>query len=265
MHKRFFIFSLMLIVLVGILVPGKSAAIAPDSSSDILIQASESNITCSNPGIVNADACHQMEELILKSTVRISIETWVVKADESGYITNSLISHATIKDGHCLVTHNHFNVPLSIRPHDGEFEAYQVVTLFNYKGESFFKAPLSDFELVWEGPQMLVLSYKKDDELFDKLGFVSAKFKDWQSVPLATDMEIAQVDWDGTTTRVDWTVIQEIDIEDDVSRLVLADDAKVGASGGGIFWQGANIANNWFRRQNYDKLAYHLTRSQWRL
>jgi len=64
-------------------------------------------------------------------------------------------------------------------------------------------------------------------------------------------MEVAQVDWDGATTRVDWTTVQEVNVEDGVPRLVLADDVMLGASGGGIFWQGIHIANNWLMVQHY--------------
>jgi len=236
--------SMLVIILAGILLSVKADAVAPLGSPGDLIQALESNITCGKPTMANADACRQIEEQILNSTVRIRIETWIVMPDESGYDIDFSEGHATVKDGRYLVTHNHFSVSLSIRPREGEPEAYGVVTLSNTDGETLFRGPLSDFELVWEDPETLVIAHK-DDDFFEKLGFVSAEFKDWSSVPLATGIEVAQVDWNGATTRVDWAIVQEINVEDGVPWLVLSDDVTIGASGGGVFWQGVHIAHNW--------------------
>jgi hypothetical protein len=199
-----------------------------------------------------AQACRELERRILAATVRIELQGWSVADDESGYNIDSTVGHATVRDGRYLVTHNHFSIPLSIRPHDGESEVYTTVTLSDSSGQTLFKGPISDFELAWEDPETLVFAYK-DENLFQDMGLVPAEFGDWLSIPLKVGMEVAQVDWDGETTRVDWTMVQEVDVKDGVPRLVLADDVTLGASGGGIFWHGIHIANNWLLIQHYDE------------
>jgi hypothetical protein len=212
-----------------------------------IVQTQES---CAMPTDRVAQACREMEQRILAATVRIELQGWSVADGESGYNIDYTVGHATIRDGRYLITHNHFRIPLSIRSQNGESEVYTTVTLFDSSGELLFKGPISDFALAWEDPQTLVFVYK-GEELFQDAGIVSAEFSDWSSIPLKAGMEVAQVDWDGTTTRVDWTTVQEVDVEDGVPRLVLADDVTLGASGGGIFWQGIHIANNWLLVQHY--------------
>jgi hypothetical protein len=241
--ERLLIGIAAVIVLGGILIPMVSAV------ADTLYFVEEpaqlgGRQACGEATPANAGACRQIEELILNATVRFQITTWVVLPDESGYDVDHSTGHATLKDGRYLVTHNHFSVPLSIRPRAGEPEAYATVTLYDKDGEPLFKAPLSDFRLIQEEPGTLVIGYK-DDDLFERLGFVSATFEDWGSAALEAGMEVAQVDWDGTTTRVDWVTVDEVDVEEGVPRLILDDDVLIGASGGGIFWRGAHVANNW--------------------
>jgi hypothetical protein len=233
--------TLIAIFLASILSPSLIAgAISDGISSGMSTGTADAHVSAWPTVPAIAATRQQAEERILQSTVRIYIETWIVKPDESGYEVDSASSHATLKDGRFLVTHNHFSVPLA---GDSELD-YAAVTLANSDGQALFSGPLSDFELVWEDPETLVIAHK-DVELFENLGFVSAEFKDWSSVPLEPGMEVAQVDWDGTTTRVDWTTVKEINVDDGIPRLVLADGITLGASGGGIFWQGHHIANNW--------------------
>lgn len=245
LYDSMFVVFLAWITLIGVAV----ASLTEPGPSN---HASGSSVTCGNPTVANAEICRQIEELILKSTVRIRIQTWVVRPGESGYEFDSSTGHATLKAGRYLVTHNHLSVPLSIRPRAGEPEAYGgEVILFNSEGERRFRGPLSDFEVVWEDPETLVIAHKENG-FFEKLGFDSAAFKEWSSLPLTVGMEVAQVDWDGTATRVDWTTVEEINLEERVPWLVLIDDITVGASGGGVFWQGTHIANNWLRLRTQD-------------
>ncbi len=217
--------------------------------AEAIAQTQES---CAQPTGRMEQACRELEQRILAATVRIELQGWTVANGESGYNVDYTVGHATVRDGRYLITHNHFRIPLSIRPQYGESEVYTTVTLSNSSGETFFKGPISDFELAWEDPETLVLAYK-DEELFQDAGIVSAEFSDWSCIPLKAGMEVAQVDWDGATTRVDWTTVQEVDVEDGVPRLVLADGVTLGASGGGIFWHGIHIANNWLLVQHYGK------------
>jgi hypothetical protein len=84
-----------------------------------------------------------------------------------------------------------------------------------------------DAEVVAEDAEALVIA-PKEDGLLGKLGFVSAAFEDWSTVPREVGMEVAQVDWDGVTTRADWALVQEVNIEDGVPRLVLDDGVAQG-------------------------------------
>lgn len=209
----------------------------------------ETQESCAQPTNKTAQICRELEQRILSATVRIELQGWSVADDESGYNIEDAISHATVKEGRYLVTHNHFSTPLSIRPGE-ETEVYAVVTLSDSSGKTFFRGPISDFELAWEDPETLVFAYKGQD-LFQNTGIVSAEFSDWSSAPLKVGMEVAQVDWDGAATRVDWTTVQEVNVEDGVPQLMLADDVTLGASGGGIYWQGTHIANNWLLVEHY--------------
>ena len=229
MKKQLTLISLIIVVLISALAP-TIGSVAGQLSAGIVKR-------------LHGDR-QQIEQQILKSTVRVVVQSLTVKADESGYEIDDTLGHATVMGDRFLVTHNHFDIPLSIRPQAGDSETYGQVLLFDVSGYLVFKGPLSDFELVREDKETLVFAYKEGG-LFEKLGFASAEFVDWSSVSLRPGMEVAQVDWDGATTRVDWTTIQEVEIEDGVPRLVLNDGAIPGASGGGIFLGGAHVANNW--------------------
>lgn len=244
MKERHLIGILIIIILVSIMTSTITAAVISESISGGPIQATGPNVTFVKPTSDEVETRQQIEERILNSTIRFYIETWAVRPGDSGYDFDSASGHGTLKDGRYLVTHNHFSAPLSSQSHDRESNAYTMVTLTDSNGEALFKGPVSDFEVVWEDPETLVITHK-DSDLFQKLGFVSAEFKQWSSVPLEAGMEVAQVDWDGATTRVDWTTVQEVTVNEGTPRLVLADDVTLGASGGGIFWQGVHIANNW--------------------
>jgi hypothetical protein len=198
-----------------------------------------------------ADTRKKIEEQILASTVRVVIQNWIVDDNESGYTIDQSVAHATVMSGSRLVTHNHFSLPLSIRHPDGEVEAYGLVKLLDARGKQLFQAPLSEFELAWEDQETLVFAYE-DESQFEALGLRPAEFVEWTSLPLEAGMEVAQVDWDGSMTRVDWTTVQEVKLDGGAPLLLLEDGVMLGASGGGIFWQGKHIANNWLLRQMFD-------------
>jgi hypothetical protein len=248
MKKQHLIISLMVIILATSLALVIVAGPVSEDISDRFVKANGSGMTSDMLPSTSTGTRQQIEERILKSTIRFYIETWIVKSDESGFDMDTVSGHGTLKDGRYLVTHNHFSTPPSGGLHEPAPDVYALVTLTDGDGQALFRGPLSDFEIVWEDPETLVIAHK-DEDLFERLGFVSAEFKDWSSVPLEAGMEVAQVDWDGTTTRVDWTTVQEVSVDDGTPRLVLADDVTLGASGGGIFWQGNHIANNWLQVQ----------------
>ena len=96
---------------------------------------------------------------------------------------------------------------------------------------------------------MLVLDFKEYSGVgfFDSVGVPSAEFKAWDSLSLQPGMEVAQVDWDGSTAAVNWVKINSIRVVEGVPALELASFVAQGASGGGVFWNGYHIANNWSR------------------
>ncbi len=248
MKKRHLLCVAAVIFLAVTLTQPIAAAVVHSDPARVSAQVGGRPGLCGDPTPTNAGRCRAIEQVILRSTVRFRIDTWVVLDDDSGYKTDVSIGHGTLKDGRFLVTHNHFGVPLGIRPR--EFEVYAVITLYEAGGAAVFQGPLSDFYLVWEDPETIVLA-SKDANLFEELGFVSAEFWDWAAAPIEPGMEVAQVDWDGSSTRVDWVIVQEVSVTEGTPRLVLADEVRNGASGGGIFWQGLHIGNNWTRVEQY--------------
>jgi hypothetical protein len=229
--------SLLFVFVVKLLSTAIGASVSNDSS------AAPAPL-CAEPSLEWSDRCALLEAQILSATVRISFQTWAPASD--GTSREMLMSggHATVKDGRYLVTHNHYDIPLSIRHQEGEPESYTHVYLYDAAGELRHSGPLTDFSIVVEDMETLVLAHK-ESSFFEALGFTSAEFKSWAQLPLGVGMEVAQVDWDGKRARVDWATVSDLAVENGVPRIVLDDGAMAGASGGGIFWQGTHIANNW--------------------
>jgi hypothetical protein len=224
--------SLAVILLLGVFSPVLRAAAQFDTPMSRIEQTSSSD----------AQRCAE-EELILNSTVRFSIEYWVYRPADEGYDISYSNGHGTVMKGRYLVTHNHFGIPFPGDP-DWDENGYEIISLYNQAGQRVFKGPLSDFELVRKAGESLVLAHA-DEGFFEALGFRSAEFAPWSAIPLEKGMVVAQVDWDGRTTRVDWVQVEEIILDQGTPRLVLNDGVLVGASGGGIYWQGTHVANNW--------------------
>ena len=64
---------------------------------------------------------------------------------------------------------------------------------------------------------------------------------------------VAQLDWDGRMAHVDWVLVEEVLEEGGTRVLVLSDELLQGAAGGGVFWQGYHIANNWMSGEVVDE------------
>jgi hypothetical protein len=56
-------------------------------------------------------------------------------------------------------------------------------------------------------------------------------------------MEVAQINWDGVTSHVDWVTIDQIIATGNSPQLELANSVAPGTSGSGDFWNGYHIAN----------------------
>lgn len=223
-------------------IPSFAAVVFPGNLMTNFSQSLNQNAGCRNPILANQSACKEIEEQILGSTVRIRFEVWSVKDEESGYDVRFSEGHATLYGDRYLVTHNHYSVPA----YEIENNQYGLVILSNASGEEVYRGPISDFNLVLEEAEALVFAYK-NHTLSEKTGLIPAQISAWTSIQLQEGMEVAQVDWDGSKTRIDWVTVREVHHEGEMSWIVLDDDAKEGASGGGIFWQGIHIGNNWRR------------------
>ena len=188
-------------------------------------------------------ACPQIDAAILSTTVCIHLQAWRVKQDESGYFVDESIGHATVMDGRFLVTHNHY----SLLEQADLPESSISVAIFDAKGRHLFSAPLTDFSVTPTAAEtcLFELKYEYWQDKLAAAGIQSAQFANWQQLDLQPGMEVAQVDWDGRSTRLDWTRIEQVITEDGVPRLVVGDGVAQGGSGGGIFWNGKHIANNW--------------------
>ena len=194
--------------------------------------------SCANPTPSIAQGCATIAQWILAATVRLEFHG-----------PNGGIGHGTIKEGRYLVTHNHYPV-VADGLANGVDSGVTAVSVFKANGDVILlEAPLSYFTVAAAYPQMLVLDFGEYGGVgfFDSVGVPSAEFKAWESLPLQPGMEVAQVDWDGSTAFVKWVQIDDIVTVDGIPALELASFVTQGASGGGVFWNGYHIANNWSR------------------
>lgn len=187
--------------------------------------------------------CREMEEEVLAATVRIQLEVWAIKEDESGFDIEGDTSHATLVEPSYLVTHNHFDL---LEQADSTESSIRVV-LFDSNGQIMLKAPLTDFIVHELGDQTLVFEMRHS-YMADRLVAAGARFaeiSDWRQLRIAPGDVVAQVVWDGESTGIQWTEVEEVVYEEGVPRLVLADGIDPGSSGGGVFRDGVHLANNW--------------------
>jgi hypothetical protein len=203
--------------------------------------------SCAEPTFNKISICKALEQQILASTVRLEWHFWKKNDAGSGYIyLDGNTGYATIKDGRYLVTHNHIGISLTELGN----RDLTTVSIFAADGKPLFlEASLKDITIAVEDTETLVFDFGSyaDKGLFESLGLTSANFVAWESLPLQPRMEVAQIDWDGATAHVEWVMIEDIVTEQGIPRLELDNFVRHGASGGGVFWNGLHIANNWSR------------------
>jgi hypothetical protein len=221
---------------------------------DLLRSIDEPGPFCSNPMPDQVKECQELEDQILASTVRIELNLWRVDDGGDGYTRVGVdrIEHATIKDGRYLVTHNHGEVSLS----DLRSNSLNSISILTAKGlPRLTNMPLSTISMAVEDAETLVLDLGVygGQGLFDMMGLSSAEFKAWESLPLQPGMEVAQVNWGGTTAHVEWVRVDDILTDSGTPRLELDNFVTLGTSGGGVFWNGYHIANTWYQRTVFDK------------
>ncbi len=222
----------------------------------------DSALSCIQPASrAQQTRCERIENQILAVTVRIEMHAQYVLQGTSYTKINR--SHATIMAGRYLVTHNHFTFSLTETAADGE-EGYLAISLRRADGTLIlYQAPLDVFKIIHADPQTLVLEFlnAEGEGLFAALGLPSADFTDWQTAQLQPGMELAQVDWNGTTQAyVDWVRIDALQVEEAVPQLQVDNFARFGCSGGGVFWNGQHIGNNWARNIEENLATEEITR-----
>lgn len=197
--------------------------------------------------------CAAWEQQVLASTVRLEIR--VFSLGEDGYPVAQIdgsVGHAAVKDGRYLVTHNHYGVSL-VSESAGTISR---LSLFKTNGEVILTdTPLSAFQIAFEDAQMLVLDFGETNGLglFGALGVASASFQPGLQLSLDSGLEVAQIDWDGATAHVDWVRVTAVHTNTETPYLELDNYVEQGASGGGIYFNGIHIGNNWSR--STDRLA----------
>ena len=203
--------------------------------------------SCQTPGPKLGQTCAELEEQILAATVRIELHRWQEAEGVRGEHIDGGIGHATVKDGRYLITHNHFSMPLDSI--EGTVAGEQIrISIYKANGEAIIdSAKPSTFTIVAEDSETVVLDFGEyvDEGLFAMLGIPSAQFSSWQALSLAPGMEVAQINWDNETAHVEWVQIKQVVTSDGTPYLELDNGVIKGASGGGVFWNGLHIGNNW--------------------
>jgi hypothetical protein len=219
-----------------------------DNSANIEIRQQLTPTTaealCAQAATASSPICETLEQQILASVVRLRVRGPAV--DDHTQYTDG-IGHGTVVAGRYLVTHNHFGVDIAFleqMPHNGS----AAVSLYRASGEKIVVEAWPDvFTIVYEDKETLVLDFGTvgDKGFFEANGLQSARLSTWREIRLGPGMHVAQVDWDGERAHIDWVAVNKIVTQEGAPRLVLSNGVSGGASGGGIFWNGYHIANNW--------------------
>lgn len=211
--------------------------------------------SCSMPATEEErQRCQRIEDSLLRATVRFVIRTWRVKPGDRGYTIASTVGHGTVKDGRFLVTHNHFDTALALFSPAGQESFYTRIFIYDASGNLLYDGPMAQVSVAAEGAEMLILDFgdREGRPFFEALGFSSADFLYSAELALLPGTEVAQLDWDGTCSHIEWTTVEEVDTRGDVPHLHLFDPILAGASGGGVFCNGTHVANNWTRLAYFD-------------
>ena len=217
--------------------------------------------SCANPEPNAIRRCQEIERQILATTVRIEVEAWLkhpVGAEEFGLYEHrrkQSLGHGTIKDGRYLVTHNHFDMPLPTPGHPTAWD-YGSVRLFTASGDKLAVLDLNTaFVIVEERPETLVLDFGTvaGEGFFAAMDLPSARFAGRKEIALQSGMTVAQVDWEGSRAQVKWIAIAAVVTGQVTPHLVFAASLTQGASGGGVFYDGYHVANNWRVIEQYDR------------
>ena len=211
-------------------------------------------LSCVNPAPEMVATCRTMEREILDTTVRLLMFTPLMHVEGFGVRIINSMGHATIMQGRYLVTHNHYDETLFSMLVQGDPENLITIAIFNTNGEVILQVP---------GQTLSVLVVDHETVVFDlgerRWGWFlhSPRFTIGQIYGTIfyihqAGMEVAQIDWDGSSSHIDWVTIDAINIGSETPIINVTNCIKKGASGGGVFWQGQHIGNNWSRTDKCD-------------
>ena len=219
------------------------------------------SFSCANPkNDEERVTCAEIEAQILASTVHIELLTWESSSEEQKLLSNE--SHATILGDSYLVTHNHFKYSLTNQVEAyGEESGYVAISLRETSGRLLLYGPLNSFTIVHQDAESLILSFVdwNGQGLFEAANLPSAKFADTNSISLKEGDELAQIDWDGATTHVDWVHVVDVIQAENVPQIRVDNFPLEGCSGGGVFLDGVHIGNNWMRNMKMNQATGEIT------
>ena len=157
-----------------------------------------------------------------------------------------IIGHGTVRDGRTVVTHNHCRLA------PGEFGKARLVDVTVYHADgtvALNRLPSNAVTVTAAGPETLLFDFGSygGRGLLALAGFASAECGTLAANDIRPGMEVAQVDWDGHQARVEWVRVMSVKLDDPMPHLVLDHYIAQWASGGGVFFRGVHVANNWSR------------------
>lgn len=217
--------------------------------------APASNLSCADPIPSNVVNCQKIEQEILDSTVRLLMYTPIMYVEGSGVQIVNSNGHATIKEGRYLVSHNHYSEEVFALLQQGDPDDLLTINVINADGEIILRVPAQTVLVLVAARESIVFDFGKKDGLgvFEALGLPSARFWAPSLTAVQPGMEVAQIDWDGWSSHIDWTTIEAVTTVSETPIVKLSNCIRKGASGGGLFLQGVHIGNIWSRSPNCDQ------------
>ena len=211
--------------------------------------APASNLSCADPIPSNVVNCQKIEQEILDSTVRLLMYTPIMYVEGSGVQIVNSNGHATVKEGRYLVSHNHYSEEVMALLQQGDPENLLTINVIDADGDIILRVPAQTVSVPVADRESIVLDFGVKDGLgvFEALGLPSAQFRESSFSTVQPGMEVAQIDWDGWSSHLVWTTIEAVTTVSDTPIVKLSSCIRSGASGGGLFWQGVHIGNNWSR------------------
>jgi hypothetical protein len=241
--------SVVLLILIGYLLVSEAHAIENPIIASVIApneSAARPQVSfgpsCSDQTPEMVAGCRALADRILASTVRLEL----IAAKQDGRGNDLITGHGTVLAGRYVLTHNHYGLTPE------EFGDGRLLSLSIYRadGSLAVKDVLpGSFSLIVVAPETLLLDFGdfSGQGLFGIVGLASAELAVGAAVSLQLGDEVAQIDWNGVTAYVVWARVTAVNAESGAPYVELDSFVERGASGGGVFYNGVHIANNWSR------------------